>query len=84
MNDEATIFDRVCATVRAHLCLDADRTLTRASHIADDLGADSLDTLELAMACEEQFGVDLLDPEIEGIRTVGDLVGLVERKKGIA
>jgi acyl carrier protein len=49
------------------------------AHLLDDLGADSLDTVEIVMACEEEFAIEMSDEEAEKIHTVGDLVALVER-----
>ncbi len=46
----------------------------------DDLGADSLDTVELVMAFEEEFGIEIPDEDAEGIQTVGDAVKYVETK----
>jgi acyl carrier protein len=48
----------------------------------DDLKADSLDRVELAMAFEEEFGIELTDDDIETIHTVGEMIALIERKRG--
>jgi acyl carrier protein len=45
----------------------------------DDLGADSLDTVELVMAFEEEFGIEIPDDAAETIQTVGDAVGFIEK-----
>ena len=47
----------------------------------DDLGADSLDTVELVMAFEEKFGLEIPDEDAEKIRTVGDAVNYISAKK---
>jgi len=47
----------------------------------DDLGADSLDTVELVMALEEEFGVEIPDEDAEKIGTVGDAIKYIEEKK---
>ena len=52
--------------------------ITPETNIADDLGADSLDVVELTMALEEMFDVEIPDEEIERIRTVGELVSYIE------
>ena len=44
---------------------------------ADDLGADSLETVELVMALEEEFGIEISDEDAEKIRTVGDAIGFI-------
>jgi acyl carrier protein len=45
----------------------------------DDLGADSLDIVELVMAMEEKFGIDIPDEDAEGIRTVGDAISYLKK-----
>ena len=52
------------------------------SKFIDDLGADSLDTVELVMALEEAFDIEIPDEAAEGIATVGDAVKFIEEKKG--
>jgi acyl carrier protein len=55
------------------------------AHLAQDLQADSLDTIEIAMALEEAFGIELPDSAMENTATVADLIALVERvQKGAA
>lgn len=53
--------------------------ITLGSHIIDDLGADSLDMMELIMKIEEEFGVTVNDEDAAKIETVADIVELVER-----
>jgi len=60
-----------------HLGVDAEKVTDEASFI-DDLGADSLDTVELVMAFEEEFGAEISDSEAEKILTVGDAIKFVE------
>ena len=48
----------------------------------DDLGADSLDTVELVMALEEEFGIEIPDEDAEKIQTVGDAIRYIEEKAG--
>ena len=67
------IADRVKNIVVEHLGVDADKVVGGASFI-DDLGADSLDTVELVMAFEEEFGVEIPDDAAEKITTVGSAV----------
>ena len=50
------------------------------SSFIDDLGADSLDTVEVVMALEEEFGIEIPDEDAEKITTVGEAVGYIERK----
>ena len=67
------ISDRVTNIVVEHLGVDADKVVEGASFI-DDLGADSLDTVELVMAFEEEFGVEIPDDAAEKIVTLKDAV----------
>ena len=63
------------------LGVDAGEVTENASFV-DDLGADSLDTVELVMAFEEKFGLEIPDDDAEKIRTVGDAVTYISSKKG--
>ena len=49
------------------------------AHLYNDLGADSLDEIELSMSLEVEFGIEILDEDRAGIQTVGDVVKLMER-----
>ena len=75
MSDTA---ERVKNIVVEHLGVDADKVVEGASFI-DDLGADSLDTVELVMAFEEEFGVEIPDDAAETILTVGDAIGFLQK-----
>ncbi|QCI68058.1 acyl carrier protein [Phreatobacter stygius] len=72
------IADRVKKIVVEQLGVDAEKVVPAASFI-DDLGADSLDTVELVMAFEEEFGVEIPDDAAETILTVGDAVKFLEK-----
>ena len=61
-----------------HLNVDADKVTDNASFI-EDLGADSLDTVELVMAFEEEFGIEIPDDAAESIVTVGDAVKYIDK-----
>jgi len=52
--------------------------ITPESHFIDDLGADSLDTVELVMALEEEFGIEIPDEDAEKIQTVGDVAKYID------
>ncbi len=65
--------------VADHLGVDEKKVTEEASFI-DDLGADSLDTVELVMAFEEEFGSEISDNEAEKILTVGDAIKFIEAK----
>ena len=73
------IGERVKKIVIEHLGVDADKVTDNASFI-DDLGADSLDTVELVMAFEEEFGVEIPDDAAEKIATVGDAISFLSSK----
>ena len=73
------ITDRVKKIVVEHLNVDEGKVSDDASFI-DDLGADSLDTVELVMAFEEEFGSEISDSDAEKILTVGDAVKFIENK----
>ena len=75
------IADRVKKIVVEHLGVDEDKVTESASFI-DDLGADSLDTVELVMAFEEEFGVEIPDDAAEKIATVGDAIKYIDENKG--
>ncbi len=75
------IADRVKKIVVEHLGVDDDKVKLEASFI-DDLGADSLDTVELVMAFEEEFSVEIPDDAAEKIQTVGDAVKFIEENSG--
>ncbi|ULR46592.1 acyl carrier protein [Rhizobium sp. K102] len=72
------IAERVKKIVIDHLGVDADKVVESASFI-DDLGANSLDTVELVMAFEEEFGVEIPDDAADSILTVGDAVKFIEK-----
>jgi len=72
------IADRVKSIVVDHLGVDGDKVIEGASFI-DDLGADSLDTVELVMAFEEEFGCEIPDDAAEKILTVKDAVDFLEQ-----
>ncbi len=77
MSDTA---DRVKKIVVEHLGVDADKVTETASFI-DDLGADSLDTVELVMAFEEEFDCEIPDDAAEKILTVGDAIKFIEEQQ---
>ncbi len=73
------ISGKVKKIVADHLGIDEGKVTDEASFI-DDLGADSLDTVELVMAFEEEFGSEMSDREAEKILTVGDAIKFIESK----
>ncbi|MGH6781284.1 MAG: acyl carrier protein [Sphingomonadaceae bacterium] len=73
--------ERVKKIVVEHLGVEADKVNEDASFI-DDLGADSLDIVELVMAVEEEFGVEIPDDAAEKIATVKDAISYIDANKG--
>ena len=73
----STVFDRVKKVVVEQLSVEESLVTPEASFTAD-LGADSLDTVELVMAFEEEFGTEIPDEEAEKIATVKDAVNYIE------
>ena len=72
--------ERVKKIVVEHLGVEADKVTEEASFI-DDLGADSLDIVELVMAFEEEFGVEIPDDAAEKITTVKDAIDYIDQNK---
>ncbi len=74
------IFEKVKEIIVERLSVDEKDVVKEASFI-DDLGADSLDTVELVMALEEEFGLEIPDEDAEKIASVGDAVKYIESHK---
>ncbi len=75
------VADRVKKIVIEHLGVDEDKVVENANFI-EDLGADSLDTVELVMAFEEEFGCEIPDDAAEGISTIKNAIEFIESQKG--
>jgi acyl carrier protein len=71
------VFDKVKDIIVEQLDVDGDKVTSGASLI-DDLGADSLDVVDLVMSLEEEFDIEIPDEAVEGIKTVGDIVKYIE------
>ncbi len=71
--------ERVKNLVISQLGVDAEKVTTDSSFI-DDLGADSLDTVELVMAFEEEFDMEISDEEAQKMRTVSDVISYLREK----
>jgi acyl carrier protein len=74
---------KVKEIIANQLGVNPDEVTNEASFI-DDLGADSLDTVELVMALEEEFGMEIPDDEAEKIKTVGDAIEFIKSHANIA
>jgi acyl carrier protein len=79
MEEPMSVEDRVKSIIVEQLGVDADEVTADASFV-EDLGADSLDQVELIMAFEEEFGVEISDDEAEKIRKVKDAVDYIEKR----
>ena len=79
MSEEAT-FEKVKGIVVEQLGVDEKEVKMEAAYI-DDLGADSLDIVELIMAFEEEFGIEIPDEAAEKIKTVQDVVTYIDQNK---
>lgn len=82
MTDTTKIFE----AIRDHLegrGIERDK-ITMKADLLSDLDLDSLDTMEMTLGIEERFGIEIPDSELEGLCTVGDAVGLVERKLAVS
>lgn len=77
--DQSEIQKRVIDTIAIQLGVD-QKDIKSDSRFADDLGADSLDIVELMMVFEEKFGIELPDEDIQNIRAVNDLVLYIDNK----
>ena len=73
------VFEKVKEMLCEQLDVEEDKVTPEAS-IVDDLGADSLDVVDLIMSLEEEFDVEVPDEDVEGMKTVGDIVKYIEGK----
>lgn len=73
------VFEKVKETLCEQLDVEEDKVTPEAS-IIDDLGADSLDVVDLIMSLEEEFEIEIPDEDVEHMKTVGDIVKYVESK----
>ena len=74
------VFEKVKEAIVDQLDIDAG-TVTMESNILEDLGADSLDVVELIMSLEDQFDMTIPDDKMQDMKTVGDIVRLIEANK---
>ena len=72
------MYEKVCNMLAEQLDISAD-TITPQSEVVKDLGADSLDVVELMMALEDEYGITLPEGEVENVKTVQDIVDMMEK-----
>ena len=73
------ILEKLKAMVKEQLDIDVDK-VTESTDIKNDLGLDSLDIVEILMTVEEEWGIIIDDDETTNIKTVGDVIALIEQK----
>ena len=77
----SSVRDRVIEIIVEQLGVDKEQVVDDAKFV-EDLGADSLDTVELVMALEEEFGAEIPDDEAEKLTTVGEAIAYIDKIKG--
>lgn len=73
------VFERIKAMIKSELNVPEEK-ITMESRLAEDLGADSIDAVELIMNLEEEFNLQVSDEDAQNLKTVGDLVKYIESK----
>ena len=81
MSEEKSLEERIKEIIVTNLNVKAEQVTPEAKFI-EDLGADSLDTVELVMALEEEFGNEIPDEDAEKLASVGDVIRYVEEAQG--
>ena len=76
------IFEKITQILADQLDADAD-SMTLETKIAEDLGADSLDVVEMLMTIEDEFEVEIPDEDIEGLKTIGDVTEYIQNKMNV-
>ena len=79
VEDRIAVEERIREIIVEQLGVSADEAVNEASFI-DDLGADSLDIVELVMAIEEEFGIEVPDEDAERMQNIGDVISYVQEK----
>ncbi|MCG8541017.1 MAG: acyl carrier protein [Clostridia bacterium] len=74
------VFDKVVKVVIEQLDLDGDIEITPQTSLMHDLEADSLDAVEVIMALEDQFSIEIPDEDAEGFKSIGDIAKYIEEK----
>ncbi len=76
------VFDKIKSLIVEQFMVSDPDTITMQTSFVDDLEADSLDIVELIMAVEEEFGVAIDDQDVDGVKTIGDVVNYIIEKQG--
>ena len=75
------MFEKVISIVSEQLSIDNPDTITLETSLTEDLEADSLDAVEVIMALEDEFGIEIPDEEAENFKTIGDICKFIENNK---
>ena len=75
------VFEKIKSIIVDQLGLDEDHEITMETTLMKDLEADSLDAVEIIMAIEDEFDVEIPDEDAEGFKNIGDIVRYVNEKK---
>lgn len=74
------MFDKVADIIREQLGLEDDVVIEKTTSLMNDLEADSLDAVEIIMALEEEFDIEIPDEDAEGFKNIGDIVAYIEQQ----
>ena len=74
-------FEKIKSIIADHLGIDDLETITMETSLVEDLEADSLDAVEVIMALEDEFGIEIPDEDAENFKTIGDLYKYIEANK---
>jgi len=75
------VFEKIKGIIIDQLGLDEDQEISMETSLMKDLEADSLDAVEIIMAIEDEFDIEIPDEDAEGFKSIGDIVKYVEEKK---
>ena len=75
------MFEKIKSIVSEQLSIDNPDTITLETSLTEDLEADSLDAVEVIMALEDEFGIEIPDEEAEHFKTIGDICKFIENNK---
>ncbi len=75
------VFEKIVEIVAEQLGIDNTEEITRKTSLMKDLEADSLDAVEIIMALEDEFGVEISDEEAEKFKSIGDIASYIEENK---
>lgn len=75
------MFEKIRSIISEQLSIDDVDTITLDTSLTEDLEADSLDAVEVIMALEDEFGIEIPDEEAENFKTIGDICNFIENNK---